>query len=292
MNGGFRTRRVLGTVSETPLVRRPVITLTTDFGLKDHYVAAVKASVLNVNPDAAIVDISHAIQPQDVEQAAFLLACSYAYFPRGSIHVVVVDPGVGTQRHGLALETEDYVFVGPDNGVLSAALPDSVRETSDDRRPLPVALPKSLQARWITNSRYHRLPVSPTFHARDIFGPVAGHLSLNVAISEFGPELTELIALRPFRAEPKPDGSLEGRVVHIDRFGNLITTIRADQLPSAATVNVAGRVISGLSPTYAEASGPAALIGSCGYLEIAVTNRSAERELGVGRGDLVIVQPA
>jgi len=249
----------------------PVITLTTDFGLSDHYVAAIKGSILSVNPLATIVDISHDIRPQDVEQAAFLLACTHRYFPSGSIHVAVVDPGVGTARRALALTTTDCVFVGPDNGVLSAALPDQLRQAS------PMSLPETVRAYSLTENRFYRQRVSPTFHARDIFAPVAAHLSLGVAISDLGPPVPDIIALPPFQAQAAADGSLIGCVIHIDRFGNAITTVHADQLRSGAKVEIAGRVITALSATYAEAHDLTALIGSCGYLEVAVNGAALKR---------------
>jgi len=269
----------------------PVITLTTDFGLADHYVAAVKGSILSVNPHATIVDISHCIRPQDAEQAAFVLACAYGYFPPGSIHVAIVDPGVGTERRSLALATAGGVFVGPDNGVLSTALPDPLRPEAS-AVPSTVSLPETVRAYSLTDSRFHREPVSPTFHARDIFAPVSAHISIGVDISELGPAVRDIIALPPFRAEAAADGSLIGRVIHIDRFGNLITTVQAEQLPAGAMVDIAGRVISALTSTYAQASGLTALVGSCGYLEIALNGGSAEKELGAAVGDPVIVRTA
>jgi S-adenosyl-L-methionine hydrolase (adenosine-forming) len=236
------------------------------------------------------VDISHDVRPQDVEQAAFLVACAHGYFPPGSIHVAVVDPGVGTDRCGLALATPDFMLVGPDNGVLSAALPDAVREAVSGPQSV-VTLPVSILGHSLSNNRYHRQPVSPTFHARDIFGPVAGQLSLGVEISELGPAVHGIIALPPFRAAAVADGSLIGRVIHIDRFGNVITTVCADQLPSSAEVQIAGRVIASRTGTYAEAAGLTTLIGSCGYLEIALRGGSARDTLGVSPGDPVIVRP-
>lgn len=267
----------------------PVITLTTDFGLSDHYVAAVKGSILSLNPLATVVDICHDIRPQDIEQAAFLLACTYSYFPPGSIHVAVVDPGVGTGRRALAVSAPDCVFVGPDNGVLSAALPDRLRQASP--APSSVSLPESVRAYSLTEARVHREPVSPTFQARDIFAPAAAHLSLGVAISDLGPSVPDIFALPPFRAEADADGLLIGRVIHIDHFGNVLTTIRADQLASGAKVEIVGREITALTRAYSEAAGLTALIGSCGYLEIAVNGGSAEKELGVAVGDPVIVRP-
>ena len=214
----------------------PIITLTTDFGLQDPYVAAMKGAILTINPTARLVDVSHAIRPQAIEQAAFVLAAAWPYFPTDAIHVAVVDPAVGSGRRALALRAAGATFVGPDNGVLSAALPDDVRAAAGDsphgRLPAPVGLPPAYRAVSLTNERFFRTPVSSTFHGRDIFGPVAAHLSLGVALEELGEPVERIIALPPFRARRQPDGSLRGRVLHIDAFGNLITDVRLEDLPS------------------------------------------------------------
>lgn len=269
----------------------PVITLLTDFGLADPYVAAVKGSVLSVNPDAVIVDISHDVRPQSVEQGAFLLECAFPYFPAGSIHVAVIDPGVGTKRLPLALVTADGIFVGPDNGILSAALPDSCREAAA-AVPVAAPVPRGAKAFVLSEARFHRDPPSDTFHARDIFAPVAGHLSLGVAAAELGPEPSEVIVLPPFRATTGPDGRLRGKIVHVDRFGNVITTVRADQLTSTdLRIEMGDRVIERLTRTYAEAKGLASLVGSSGFLEVALRSGSAAEELGAKPGDPVVVRP-
>jgi S-adenosylmethionine hydrolase len=268
-----------------------IISLTTDFGLSDPYVAAVKGSILALNPDVTIVDISHGIPPQDIERGAFVLACAFPYFPAGSIHLAVVDPGVGSERRALAVSTPDGVFIGPDNGILSAALPDTARDAVEGRRAVAISPPAGIRAFALSDSRFHRPSVSPTFHARDIFAPVAARVSLGVPPSELGPEVKEVTALAPFRAEVGDDGTVRGRVVHLDRFGNLITTVCADQLRGPdVEVEIAGRVIAGLTGTYADSAGLSALIGSCGFLEIAFSGGSAETELGSQAGDAVVVR--
>ena len=268
-----------------------IISLTTDFGLSDPYVAAVKGSILAINPDATIVDISHSIPPQDIERGAFVLACAFPYFPAGSIHVAVVDPGVGSERRALAVSSPAGVFIGPDDGILSAALPDTARDAVEGHGAVSVSLPADIRAFALSDSRFHRAPVSPTFHARDIFGPVAARVSLGVLPSELGPEVKEVTALAPFRAEVGDDGTLRGRIVHLDRFGNLVTDVRADQLRGPdVEVEIAGRLIAGLSRTYADSAGLSALIGSCGFLEIAFSGGSAETELGAQTGDAVVVR--
>ena len=268
----------------------PIITLTTDFGLSDPYAASLKGVILSVNPDATIVDIAHSLRPQRIDQGAFILASAWPYFPPGTIHVAVVDPGVGTERRAIALATPAGAFVGPDNGILSAALADQTRERAG-RGPSPVPLPPGTAAHLLTNDRFHRSPVSATFHGRDIFAPVAAHLSLGIPLDELGPETPEIVALPPFRAAPQPDGSLAGRVIHIDRFGNLVTDVRAEQLPKAPVlVEIRRRRIEGLSPTYGHKRGLQAVIGSTGFLEIALREGNAARELRADIGEPIIVR--
>ncbi len=267
-----------------------IITLTTDFGLSDPYVASLRGVILSINPQATIVDVTHDILPQNIDQGAFVLAAAWPHFPSGSIHLVVVDPAVGTERRPIALITPSGAFVGPDNGILSTALPDTSREEAQGG-PATISLPSDAHAFLLVNSRFHRQPVSATFHARDIFAPVAAHLSLRLPPAELGPEIDSIIALPPFRAELQPDGSLIGHVLHIDRFGNLITNIRAEQLPSPSIMTeLCGRSIHGLARHYAEARGIAVLIGSTGFLEIASYRDSAARELGAAIGDAVVVR--
>ncbi len=270
----------------------PIITLTTDFGLENPYVAAMKGVILTISPEAALVDISHAVRAQAIEQGAFLLASAWPYFPRGSIHVGVVDPGVGTERQALAVRTPAATFVGPDNGLLSPALPDEVREAAwGHDQPVPVRLPEGYRAVSLTNEAYFRRPVSSTFHGRDIFAPVAAHISLGVPLEELGPPVEEVLALAPFRARRQPDGSLRGRVIHIDVFGNLVTDVRCEDLPGERpTVEVAGRRIVGLSLTYQEGAEILAVVGSGGYLEIAAPKANAAELLGAALGIPVLVR--
>lgn len=267
--------------------RPAIITLTTDFGAADVYVAAMKGVILSINRQAAIVDITHAVRPQRVEQAVFLLQEAWPFFPEGTIHVVVVDPGVGTARRALAVKTEAGIFVGPDNGVLSAALPQEIRPPQAS----PVQLPRGYQAVALTNPAYFHQPVSTTFHGRDIFAPVAAHLSLGVPLAEVGEPVHSVFALPPLRAPRRADGSIHGRVLHVDTFGNLITDIHSQDIgdPLRTTVDIAGRRIIGLSHHYQERPGLLALVGSSGYLEIALPNASAAQELGADVGTPVTV---
>lgn len=264
-----------------------IISLITDFGVQDEYAGLMKAVILGLDPAARIVDISHAVDPQDILQAAFLLESSYGYFPPGSIHLVVVDPGVGTPRALLYLETSGHRFLAPDNGVLSLLMDP----------------PRTARLRRLENPASRRASVSATFHGRDILAPSAAHLSKGLDAAELGPELdpAEMLLLTDLRARRSPGGRITGRIVHIDRFGNLVTNIAAALLrPSAApaadraaTVRLAGQAIVGLQRTYADgqAGRPLALLGSRGYLEIAVTGGSAQRYFGAGRGDAVDVGP-
>jgi S-adenosylmethionine hydrolase len=272
--------------------RPPIITLTTDFGLQDPYVAAMKGAILAINPAARLVDVSHAIPPQAIEQAVFVLAAAWPYFPSGAIHVVVVDPAVGSRRRALALRAAGSTFVGPDNGVLSAALPNDARATAGDSAA-PVRLTAGCRAVSLTNERYFRSPVSSTFHGRDIFGPVAAHLSLGVPLEELGDAVERIVALPPFRAHRQPDGSLHGRVLHIDAFGNLITDVRVEDLPSgSANIEVAGHTVERVSATYEPEADLRAVTGSSGYLEIAAPGGSAAAVLQAGLGEAVVVRPA
>jgi S-adenosyl-L-methionine hydrolase (adenosine-forming) len=270
--------------------RQPIITLTTDFGLADPYVASMRGVILSLNPQAVIVDVSHAVRPQQIEQGAFLLEASLPYFPPSSIHIAVVDPGVGSQRRAIALRTASGTFVGPDNGVLSPALPDDLRSRAGEAGGR-VRLPERSSGVALTDPSYHRQPVSDTFHGRDIFAPAAGHLSLGVPLSDLGEPVDDVVALPPFRARSEPDGSRKGRIVHIDVFGNLITDVRGEDLASPRlTVEVRDRQIAGLQRNYASGQGLTALVGSSGFLEITLSGGSAVAELGVDIGEPVVVQ--
>lgn len=266
----------------------PLIILTTDFGTSDPYVGLVKGVVLGINPNITLVDVTHEIAPQNVLQGAFLLGNSYGFFPAHSIHLAVVDPGVGTARRPVLLDTPQGRFIGPDNGILSYVL-------LANGQPAPtkvgqVALPPQCRAYHLTNPRFWLRPLSSTFHGRDLFGPVAAHLSLGVSPRELGEEISSLICL-PVATPEWDDSRVLGRVVHIDRFGNLVTDLRASlfQDNERVMVQVGGREIQGLSASYAEGREILALIGSCNTLEVAVKNGSAVARLGSRIGDAVTV---
>jgi S-adenosylmethionine hydrolase len=271
---------------------RAVITLTTDFGLADAYVAAMKGVILNINPEVTLVDICHTIEPQNILQAAFILSTVYEYFPPGTIHLVVVDPGVGTGRRAIILKTPQASFIAPDNGVLSYILPPDSFELLTNGGQL-VRLKTGLEVIAITQSQFWRSPVSPTFHGRDVFAPVAARLSLGLPPSDFGEKIDSLIAFPCPNLHQAKDGVLVGCIVHIDRFGNLITNIKSGDLPrrnQSISIETGSHVINGLVHTYAEGEDLMGLIGSSGHLEIALKDGSASVFLDARVGDEVKVR--
>jgi len=268
-----------------------IITLTTDFGLSDAYVAAMKGVILGINPEVTLVDICHTIKPQNTSQAAFVLSTAYQFFPQKTIHLVVVDPGVGTERRAIILRTPSADFIAPDNGVLSYVIQElSAEPATDNDSPWQRELEPKLEAVEITKSQFWRTPVSPTFHGRDIFSPVAALLSLGFPPINFGETIMSLTMLPLPQVQHRPNGSLVGHVLHIDNFGNLITNIRNSDLPStkeSVTIEIGDQVISELSRTYAEGKGLLALIGSSGYLEVSLRGGSASAFLDAEIGSEV-----
>lgn len=271
---------------------RSIITLTTDFGLTDAYVAAMKGVILGINPGVTLVDICHNIKPQDITGAAFVLGMAYPSFSKGTIHLVVVDPGVGSQRRAVILRTPSADFVAPDNGVLSYVIRDASPDFTEDNQK--VQLGPELEVYVITESRFWRMPVSPTFHGRDIFAPIAAQLSLGRSPADFGEKITTVATLPLTKPHKEPDGSLVGHIIHVDSFGNLITDITSADLPSQerlADIKISNQTIDGLSHTYAEGEGLLALIGSSNHLEISVKNGNAHDLLNVRIGEEVRVSP-
>ena len=261
----------------------PLISLTTDFGLSDHFVGVMKGVILGIAPRARLVDITHEITPFNVGEAAFVISQAWRYFPKRTIHVAVVDPGVGSQRRPLLVECGGQVFVGPDNGVFSW-----VCEREENWRAL-----------HLTKDRFFRHPVSKTFHGRDIFAPVAAALSNGIPSDEFGDQVSDIVWLESLKPETEDDGRIKGRVIHIDRFGNCITNLtREDFAGSEATAPtkliVDAREITSFREFFSDFgkdAEPFCVIGSAGFLEIAARNSSAAALLDVHRGDLVIVTP-
>ena len=259
---------------------RPVVALLSDFGTRDHYAGTMKAVILGVCPDATLVDIGHDIPPHDVLTGALELAASYRYFPSGTVFLVVVDPGVGSSRRGIAAETSEYRFVAPDNGVLTAVFRDTP--------------PKRVVE--LTERKYARATVSRTFEGRDRFAPAAGWLAKGVELKSLGRSITDYHLLEL----PVPivsDDEIAGAVVRVDRFGNLITNIDRKTFDRAArggpvVIRIESHDVGRLVSTYAEAPAGVvcALFGSTDHLEIAVNGGNAAETLGLGRGAAVTVQ--
>ena len=285
----------------------PPIVLLTDFGLSDAYVGMMRGVIYGINPAAHVIDLTHGIGPQDIRHGAVVLADSCRYFPAGSIFVAVVDPGVGTDRAAILLETPDARFVAPDNGLLTLVGRQYDPSCGDTAQPgpAPATVPDGCRAWRLTNPEYWRQPVSATFHGRDVFAPVAAHLSSGVSPDALGEPAPSINALAlPI---PRPDGNMiRGQVVFADAFGNLVTDVTADLLDQigaaagnpAVTVSIAGQTITGLSRTFHDlpgagygdppAHGLRALVGSHGRLEIAVVDGSAAATLGVGNPPVAV----
>jgi S-adenosyl-L-methionine hydrolase (adenosine-forming) len=260
---------------------RPIITLTTDYGTNDHLVGVLKGVILNINPEVNIVDITHSILAHDILDGALTLSQAYKYFPSKTIHLVVVDPGVGTARRPILVAGDTHYFVAPDNGVLSAIYDQS----------------ESLYVWNITSEHYFRQPVSNTFHGRDIFAPVAAWLSKSWQTASFGEEITDFVRF----AIPKPKVSgntTKGIVLRVDNFGNLITNVTAEDVPALIapgakfTIRVGNATVTKIVPTFAQgAAGETfAIVGSSGYVEICVNKGNAARAVGAGRGAEVTVE--
>ncbi len=293
-------------MSDQPI--NPVITLTTDFGTADGYVGTLKGVIYALNPAARVIDLSHEVAPQRIAEAAFVLYRAYRFFPAHTIHVAVVDPGVGSERKCVLLDTAHGRFIAPDNGLLTYVYQAEQQILADPAHEAPFAvspfadLPPNAPhppVYEISNPAYRLHTLSRTFHGRDVFAPAAAHLSLGVAAAEFGPRIAGLTLL-PNAAPRHEANRIIGHVLHIDRFGNLITNIDdalMTQLhPDRAMLRAAvGRDnICPLFNTYADADEGAllALVGSERMLEIAVRNGSAARRLGARVGDPVVVMVA
>lgn len=254
---------------------RPIITLTTDYGTNDHLVGTLKGVILKINPDVNIVDITHNVAPYDLLDGALAIGSAYSYFPARTIHVVVVDPGVGTDRRPLLVSGETQYFVAPDNGVLS----------------LVYEREESLVVRHANVEHYYLQPVSKTFHGRDIFAPIAAWLAKGSQASAMGEEIADHKKFA--MPKPKPaDGALKGVVLRVDSFGNLVTNFRSEDLPATAleTGNVQFQVgtqtVTRLVDTFAKGNpGEAfAYIGSNGFIEFGVNRGNASKSLGASRG--------
>ncbi len=256
-------------------MKNRIITLLTDFGTKDHYVASMKGVILNINPECHLVDITHRVNAQDIEEGAFVLANAYSYFPKGTVHLCVVDPGVGGSRKPILLVTQNHFFVGPDNGLFTLV---AQRE-------------KVKQVLVLTEKKYFLPKISRTFHGRDLFAPVAAHLSLGVKPAAFGYEIRSLKVIR-FQRPVIKEGRLSGKILHIDAFGNVISNIDEGILfqfrqGRPFVVRAGRKSVYGLKEGYWEGKKgeTIALLGSSGFLEVSVRDGNARKILKVKRGD-------
>ncbi len=255
-----------------------IITLLTDFGSKAGYVGAMKGVILAINSKVRLIDISHEVEPQDIWEGALILRNAFHFFPQGTIHLAVVDPGVGSGRKALLVKTKDYFFIAPDNGLISLALREQLCE-------------KIIE---ITNSKYFVQPLSNTFQGRDIFAPVAAYLSQGVPPEEFGRVIEQWVELS-FPTPHSEGGQLVGEIIYVDRFGNLITNITPELLrergpfPKKCQIEIQNRIIEKISQSYAENPQGAflAIWGSWGFLEISVNHGDACRILSSKKGDPV-----
>jgi S-adenosylmethionine hydrolase len=260
-------------------MEKPIITLLTDFGTRDHYVASMKGVILNINPRCVIIDITHQVNPHDIQEGAYILANTYSYFPKGTIHTAVIDPEVGGQRNPVLLKTKNYFFVGPDNGLFTlVAKRDGVK-----------------QVIRLTNKKYFLPKVSSTFHGRDIFAPAAGHLSLGINPKAFGEKLDHWVKLG--LKEPEVMGKkLSGEILFIDHFGNLVSNIDQARFTNfvrghSFVMRIGEKAISNIKKGYWEGKDREiiALFGSGGFLEVSVREGSAQKILKVKRGDPITV---
>ncbi len=262
------------------MANRPIVTLTTDFGLNDHFVGTVKGVILRIEPNAEIVDICHSVQAFDVLDGALSISQAYSYFPTRTTHVVVVDPGVGSARRPILASSEKYNFVAPDNGVLS----------------LIYAREERMHVRHITADHYFVQPVSNTFHARDVFAPVAAYLAKGVETAKFGDEVTDFARFNPPKPKPVDATTMRGVVLKVDRFGNLITNFTPQDVPALFKATppsfkiIVGKCeITDIQTNYAEGVPNQAfgILGSMGYLEIAANRAAAAQLSGAGKGSEV-----
>jgi S-adenosyl-L-methionine hydrolase (adenosine-forming) len=259
------------------LAAKPIISITTDFGENDHFVGVMKGVILSINPDAVIVDINHQVNSYDIFDGAYNLGQSYHYFPPGTIHMAVVDPGVGSERRPIIVQTKDYKFVAPDNGVLSLVYEREER----------------IEVRHVTAEHFFVKPVSNTFHGRDIFAPVAAWLSRGMEAEKFGGILTDYARFTSLRPKRVDNSTLTGVVIKVDKFGNLVTNFREEDVPQLFGQNpppfritINGHEITQISQSFSagQPSELFAIVGSSGFLEICTNRGSAARTLNVNRG--------
>jgi hypothetical protein len=264
------------------VTNRSIVTLTTDFGISDHFVGTIKGVILEINPEAEIIDISHSVQAFDVLDGALAIAQAYSYFPASTVHLVVVDPGVGTARRPIIMSTERHHFVAPDNGVLS----------------LIYGREERVHVRHVSAQHYFLQPISNTFHGRDIFAPVAAYLSKGVDSEKFGDEITDYVKFNAPKPKPVDQQTLKGVVLKADRFGNLITNITPQDAPmlfgdnpSPFKIVIGKHEITDIKTSYAEGEPGEvfAILNSMGYLEIAANRAPAAQIVGTAKGTEVTI---
>jgi S-adenosylmethionine hydrolase len=264
------------------VANRSIVTLTTDFGISDHFVGTIKGVILEINPEAEIIDISHSVQAFDVLDGALAIAQAYSYFPASTVHLVVVDPGVGTARRPIIMSTERHHFVAPDNGVLS----------------LIYGREERVHVRHVTAQHYFLQPISNTFHGRDIFAPVASYLSKGVDSEKFGDEITDYVKFNAPKPKPVDQQTMKGVVLKADRFGNLITNITPQDAPMLFGENpapfkivIGKHEITDVKTSYAEGEPGEvfAILNSMGYLEIAANRAPAAQIVGTAKGTEVSI---
>lgn len=257
----------------------PILTLTTDFGLIDNYAGIVKGIIVYLNPCARVIDVTNQIPPFNIEAGKYMLETTYRNFPPGTIHLGIIDPGVGTRRKSLIVETKDHFFVGPDNGLFSFLTQRQIK-----------------RAVSITKKKYFLKDVSPTFHGRDIFAPVAAYLSRGVEATEFGPEIKKIVRLRTRKPKTRA-GYPAGEIIYIDHFGNMVTNIKAGDIPSGKTaVFLNDTAVGPVKKTFGtvRTGRPVCYINSFGRLEIAVNKGSAAEYFGIDYGSKakILIAPA
>lgn len=263
------------------MTENPIITLTTDFGYQDPFAGVLRGVILSINPRATVVDLTHGIKPHHISEAAFVIGMNYRYFPKGSIHVAVVDPGVGSRRRPIMVEADHHYFIGPDNGIFSYVF--GMRH-------------EILSVVHITAGHYFFSSHSPTFQGRDVFAPVAAWFSKGVDFSKFGEPITDYEKISLALPTMTPEGAMQGEVILIDGFGNAITNITKEDIDKVLAVSPEGHIKSVIKEigapfkqyySEAEEGKLCALINSSGYLEFFISRRNAASEYGISPGDKV-----
>lgn len=250
-----------------------VIALITDFGTKDYYVGAMKGVMLSINQNVQIVDITHEVPAQNIAAAGFALRACYRSFPQKTIFVAIVDPGVGSERKAILVETEDYFFIAPDNGLLSFIFNEK----------------EKFRVIEISNNKFFLSSISRTFHGRDVFAPCAAHLSSGIKLEELGEEVENFVCYKKTKPRIISENEIEAEIINIDRFGNIVTNIEREDAPEKLSLNINGNIIEKLYEHYSQSVDSAAFMiwGSAGYLEVSAFQNSAAKILGAQSGQKI-----